>query len=510
MGRDARAHILTAGLLALLGVACAVTPRVPASWDDSWRWRQGVDSLGVAEFAALPAADRAARRERAADLLRTSPSSSHASTMQTLSAAAGLAPDDPGLWLRLADHCTRIGDHGRALLCLRAGYAALPLADPDRRRDLRLDLILALAMTHRDRGEWASARAWADSATAMEPQERRVLTVRGLTLADHGDVQGAVNAAVRLETAHAFWYEWRWVRGMASFARGDVAEAYHWLREARPRRPYAARFWSDLAMVCERLGLQGEAARFAGYAHDALDLPPGTTGRVEATVPWPGDDEPLRLPLWSAYDGWPAAGSRLGWALAAADSALAAASPARRAHWSDRASGLLSYCIRRGFAPRRCRELRGLVYAGMGADELARHDLRRALQTVSVLDVVDARVPAVQGRLLLKDGRWLEAMPLLREAVAREPRNAVAWGDYGLSLLMIRRTEEGEEALGRAMELDPALAAPWYNRGLARFHAGRWAEAVVDLERAHALAPLNQEIEALLRQAAQRARSRER
>lgn len=503
------ARLLAAGALLVLVAACAVTPRVRVAWTDTWRWRQPADSLGVDAFARLAPAQREARRDRADALRRAaSRAATHADAVAALVGAAGLAPDDPFLWFELADACTRVGDHDRALACLDAAAAALGAVPADARRAAALDLVLRRALVHRDRGEWALARAWADTAAAREPQERRVLTVRGLALADHGDVQGAVNASVRLETAHPFWFEWRWVRGMAALADGDVQAAYHWLREARPEQPWAARFWHDYAAVCERLGLEGEAARTYGYAHAALGLPRGTTGRLEVLVPGPAGVDALRLPIWVAYDGWPAAGSRLGWALTAADSALSAVSPARRAHWTDRASGLLSYCIRRDRGARRARELRGLVYAAAGAEELAREDLRRALAAAPDPAAVDPRIPAVQGRLLLKAGNWHGAMPLLRRAVALEPDNAQAWADFGLVLLMVKRTGEGEEALGRAMALDPDLPAPWYNRGLARVHAGRWAEAVADLQRALELAPGNEEIETLLRQADRQLRRR--
>jgi tetratricopeptide (TPR) repeat protein len=69
---------------------------------------------------------------------------------------------------------------------------------------------------------------------------------------------------------------------------------------------------------------------------------------------------------------------------------------------------------------------------------------------------------------------------------------------------MRNQLDEGERHLDRALELDPSLAAAWYNRGLARFHGQRWSEAVADFKRALELAPGNVEIIPLL----QRAQSR--
>ena len=72
--------------------------------------------------------------------------------------------------------------------------------------------------------------------------------------------------------------------------------------------------------------------------------------------------------------------------------------------------------------------------------------------------------------------------------------------------MMTGRAAQGEEALDRALALDPGLAAAWYNRGLHRYQARRWSEAADDFARALELAPDNPDIPPLLQQARTRAR----
>jgi len=491
------------GLCCALG--CASGPSSSAVWADSWRWSAATDSLTLKEFLDLPAEAVASRRKTAAShASRARSARSHATRIHHLNIATGTAPDDARLWLELSRECSAAGDVDRALRCVIAAQAALPRVPGDERRDLGLDIAIWRAWLHRDKGQWVLAHAWADSAWSQTSGDRGVRVLRGIALASHGDVPGALNISKDIELKQPEYFEWRWIRGMAEVARGRDQGAYHWLRDARPEQPWSSRFWHDLATVCERLGDREEAELYHRYSHDALGLPEGTTTELRAVVPR-AEGGSLDLPLWRAYDHLPAAGSRLGWALTAADSALAtpgAPSPV----WADMASVLLSTCIRMGVAEDLCRERRALVYAEMGATELARKDLRRLVDKVGVEGIRSPGALSWYGRLLLENRRWREAVAPLRRAVGKNENDARGWGDLGLALLMSRQEAAGEEALGRALVLDPNLAAAWYNRGLARYFAKRWDEAVSDLERALELAPDNEAVAQLLRQAAQRAR----
>lgn len=502
---------LALAAISTLLAGCASHPGTEVRWDEVWTWTSDRDSLGLVAFLDLPDTERADRRAASADLRgRADAARSHDARVRALGRAAGLTPDDTRLWLDLAAECERVGDSERALRCVEAAQAALPRVPAADRERLEVDAALRRAMIHRDRGEWVRAHAWADSAAARLPGNRDVQLVQGLCRAAHGDAQGARNIARDIELRHFEWFEWRWILGMANASRGQWEDAYHWLRTARPVRPWSSRFWHDLATVCEHLGDAGEAARYHNDALDCLDLPPGTAVEFSAPVPVPATGETLDLPHWRAYDRLPVAGSRLGWALAAADSALGADDPARRAFWSDVASGLLSLCIRTDRAEDACRERRAVIYAEMGADELARNDLRRIVQRRGIDGLTSPLAQAWYGRQLLENERWYDAVPVLERAVAGAPGRARIWGDLGLALLMAKRHDEGEDALDTALSLDPDLAAAWYNRGLARYLNRRWDDAVADLEQARELAPDNEGILNLLRQAAQRAQMQRR
>jgi len=503
--------LMTVCVAAGLLTGCGSTPMQSHVWADSWVWTQPVDSLSVHEYVALPDPVQAQRRTDANYLLdHVGAASTHAGAVKLMSTAAGLAPDNPRLWLRLADESRKIGDLDRAISCLDAAQQTLPLVNYQKRLELALEIVLARGWIHRDKGEWTAAVAWADSARALEPQDRGVEILTGIVLASRGDAQGATNMSRHIESTEFFRFEWRWIRAMAAFTQGELQDAYHWILGVRPEQPWSADFWRDASMVYERIGDEIEAARADRHALASLNLPPGTTGSLKVMVPSPGSDKPLERVLHMAYDGWPVSGSRLGWAWTAADSALTAIDPERHLHWSDRASELLSTSISYGFETQRCRELRGLVYLRAGAEELARQDFRRVVSEAPDLQSVDAKVLLELGHIVLKDKRWRRAIPLLRAGLARLDTNARGWGDLGLALLMTNQNQAGNEALDRALDLDPELAAAWYNRGLARFHAKQWAKAAKDLARAAELAPGNEDVLNLLQQAEQRARLKRR
>jgi len=79
-------------------------------------------------------------------------------------------------------------------------------------------------------------------------------------------------------------------------------------------------------------------------------------------------------------------------------------------------------------------------------------------------------------------GRFDEAEREFREALKRDPTDAVAWGMLGLVLgKELRRFGDAEEALRRAVELAPKDAAAWNNLGNVLAELGRSEDA----EQAH-------------------------
>ncbi|MBK6901135.1 MAG: tetratricopeptide repeat protein [bacterium] len=498
------AALLAAGLAA----GCGHAPAPPLRYDDAWRCEAPADSLGYAEVLALSPAAREQRRDAAASWRRRAAATrDDAERLRALVTAAALAPDVPDHGFALAEAAGRVGDAQRALAALDVVEASLGELPAAERRAARLRLALARGWLHRDRGRWTLAHAWADSAARISPAEREVRLLLGLCRAGHGDLRGAYNISRDIETKEFFRFEWRWIRGVAELARGDVANAYYWLRDTRPEAPWSARFHRDLALACERVGDPVEARRFFTYSYDALGLGPGTCpGPVDVLLD-AGRAKPESRPVWIAFGRLLAAGSPYGWALATCDSFAAAAVPAARVAWADRAVDALGVCIRNDDHQEPCRIRRGLLYAEIGADDLALEDLGRVLADRQERGEGGGDLAAPYGRLLNRAGRVEAAEAWLREALLASPERAEVWSDLGYALIMTGRVAEGREALDRALALDPGLAAAWYNRGLHFYQARRWREAADDFARALELAPGNPDIPPLLQQA--RARSRQ-
>lgn len=501
---------ITTTLLALVAVSfltggCSLRNVDPYPHDSLWLAFAGEDSLGLDVHLSLPLDEQAARSRSAERMLaRAQGARDDRIRLRSAASAVGFAPDRPELWIFYAQETARVGDRVRALALLDHADAALRTRPAEERRRHRVEVALARAWIHRDRGEWLHAHAWADSAMRLSPDERETRLLQGLARADHGDLPGAFNRARNIENKHFFWFEWRWIRGMAELADGNLENAYHWLSETRPEPAHAARFYRDLAMVCERLGNGIEARRYYGYSFDALDLSPAVCSGPEEVVLPDADGRLLTWPVWTSLGRYYAAGSPQAWALTAVDSFRAAVDPDRRGLWADQASDQLSICIRMQYDVDRYRALRGQIHAAMGAYDLGLSDLRRAVPALDAAGGADPLSLSWYGHLLGRKGRYREAAVYLRRSVALDADNPVAQCDLGFALLMRNELDEGERHLDRALELDPGLAAAWYNRGLVRFHSKRWREAVADFKRALELAPGNAEIIPLL----QRAQSR--
>jgi tetratricopeptide (TPR) repeat protein len=515
-GNEMRLAALLGGLLAAavlaLGAGCGGRSVRLVDHADVWVSEAAGDSLGLDDFRRLPPSVAADRRARAARWLdAASRAADTVRRIRCLSTAAGLAPDDPDVWLSLSAETSHLGNKLLALDQLDAAEAAVMLREAEDRRDFRQRLAMARAWICRDRAKWVDAHAWADSAARYSPDEREVLMLLGLTRASHGDLRGAFNVARDIERIHYFRFEWRWIRGMAELARGNVDNAYHWLHDARPDGDYAARFYRDLAMVCERIGNWIEARRFHGYSYTALGLEPGLCGEPRDAIVGRDDrGRPLCVPVWTSLGRFYAAGSLHGAAVNAVADHRAAEDPGPRHLWADRAEDLLSICIRQDLEETWCRRQRGRIFAELGLAELALDDMRRVVAALEDEGRIDADDFALYGHLLNVQGAHRDALPYLRRAVDADPVLAAGWSALGYALLMTAQGAAGERALDRALELDPELPEAWFNRGLLHFHAHRWTEAVRDFERALELVPDNRdEILPLLQQSRGRIRREE-
>ncbi len=504
------AYVITT-LLALLGLVlgtgCGSVSVPPVPYEVVWISAVSADSLGLDDFRRLPAPTVAARRERAhAWLDRAARTESAVTRVRCLATAAGLTPDDPDIWLSLSAVTSRLGDTRLALDHLDAAESAIVIRDAADRRALRLRQAKARAWLNRDRAKWAEAHAWADSAAHYSPGEREAVMLLGLCRASHSDLRGAFNISREIERLHFFRFEWRWIRGMAELAQGSAENAYHWLHDARPDGDYAARFYRDLALVCERLGNMNEARRFHGYSFAALGLEAGVCNEPVNVIVNRDEGRVRRAPVWIGLGRLYTAGSLYGAALAAVDSFRTVIVPDRIDMWADRAQDLLSICIRQDLKEIPCRRERSFLYAEMGFPDLALGDARRVVAHLEAIDDLDPEIFTLYGHLLNGESDHSQALFYLNQVVEACPEMARAWSALGFSLLMTARESAGAEALDRAIALDADLPEAWYNRGLAHFFAHRWADAARDLERALELAPDNPEILPLLQQSKGRAR----
>ena len=125
--------------------------------------------------------------------------------------------------------------------------------------------------------------------------------------------------------------------------------------------------------------------------------------------------------------------------------------------------------------------LPAIVIAALAARSIQRvpifHD-SVALWTDTVRENPDAWIAWNNlGRLALDAGRVDEAEPMLRRAIAIDPRQHEAWNNLGICLMDRRRGAEAVFAFQRALELHPSGIAERENLGRARFLIGDWRGA---------------------------------
>ena len=84
-------------------------------------------------------------------------------------------------------------------------------------------------------------------------------------------------------------------------------------------------------------------------------------------------------------------------------------------------------------------------------------------------------------------GRYAEAVPLLRKALGKRPGDFGGWMNLGSALLLLNRHEKALEALDRAVALNPAEAAAHANRARALVGLQRFAEGAKAFETASRL-----------------------
>lgn len=480
---------------------------------DSLNYSAERDSLGLDAFLSLEADQRDIRRRQARYWLdRTKNADRAVDRIQGLVNAAGLTPDDPDIWLRLAHIWRWIGEDLKTRTSLEnaaAAVRAITRAEsdfPDRsdgsRQEFALRTALLRAWLHYDRAEYREGLDYARTAVTIEKGNSAAKQIKGLLEARLNYKAKAMQIADDMRRIDDYDIYHAWIRGNLEWAQGRLKESYDYFLTMNPVRPQgAAEAWRAMAEAAERVGDWSRAMKW--HKESAAALPFDDTSsltRMEGERLTPGPRS-SRQPFWMAFGKHYVTGSRSSFTQYALDRWQAAEDPADREHWASAVVNMAGIILRAGDEKVYARRARGLVFARTGKNDRALSDLRRVAQA---LDGKDPLVEAEIGHVLLLKQDAKQALPHLRRAIDQEQEMASALSDLGLALIMEGDEAEANRALTRALELDPTLTRAWYNRGLMYLHAGDLEKAEADLARAAELAPDNLDIGRLLQQVRQR------
>jgi tetratricopeptide (TPR) repeat protein len=106
-----------------------------------------------------------------------------------------------------------------------------------------------------------------------------------------------------------------------------------------------------------------------------------------------------------------------------------------------------------------------------------------------------------KGEALARLERLDEAEPILRAALAKDPKLAYAWNNLGRCPNKKKAWVEANEALDKALGLDPNQLEALFNRGRCRFELKRYQESRDDFRAALVLQPDDPVLAENLRQA---------
>ena len=509
--------LLAGALLAAGLTGCAGTvPPVPSGQGKAGS-AAPADSLGLEEFLALAPEVRQERRDQAGIwMARSHRERSPEGRVAALTRAAGLAPDDPDIWLQLARRWRWVGDHLMTGACLDNAAAAvralgrsssdLAGRTGDYRREAALSTGILRAWLHYDRAEYHEGLKWARAAAQLEPGNALTWQVQGLLEASLGHRSQAQEIAGDFRRAKGFDTNIAWILATLERSWGRYRESFNYFLNLRPNEDHAAECWRDMGLAAERVGEWSYARRW--YRESAAALPmEDTSGLVEIEH----DRLDFRLqaqqqPVWMAGGIHYVTGSRSAYTAYALERFEQATDTRARDTWGGLVVNAAGICLRMDQDKPWALRARGIVFARTGKAARGLEDLKRAAEGLAELGLADGRVEAEIGHLLLLDKRQASAILHLRRAVELEPDNAGAWSDLGLALIMTDDREGAERALTRSLTLDPLSATAWYNRGLMNMHRGDFAQAEADLIRAAELAPENQDVARLLQQVARRQR----
>jgi len=514
--RMAPAVLLLVGAALPLGLAgCAGSTPEECSDTGIVEFSAPEDSLGIEEFLVLEPARRQARRVQADVWLDRARKADKASDrVQALANAAGLAPDDPEIWLRLAKIWRWVGDNLRTEACLDNAAAAVrklgrkesDLLDRSRKYKKKAALRTAIlrAWLHYDRAEYHEGLRWAKAATQLEPGNALALQVQGVLVASLGQRSQAHEIADDIRRAHGYRTDTAWILSNLDRSWGRRREAFNYCLDLRPNEEHAAECWRDMGLAAERVGEWSYARRW--YRESAAELPFEDTSCLVEITHDRLDSRPRssRQPVWLAFGRYFVTGSRSAYTAYVLERFDQASTPDEKDLWGGLLVNSAGICVRLNEDKPWALRARGIVFARIGKEDRGLEDLQRAAKWLKELGIDDARLAAEIGHLILVDKQPRRAIPHLRRAVELDRENPGAWSDLGLALIMTGDGPGAKRALTTSIELDPDSATAWYNRGLMNLHADNLDQAEADLLKAAELAPENREVAKLLQRIVQK------
>jgi tetratricopeptide (TPR) repeat protein len=493
-------------LILLFGAGgCGSPPPVSSSSERGTDFLAARDSLGLDEFLSLTTEQKEQRRGLARTWLAKADSDSRPEAgIASLSRAAGLTPDDPEIWLRLAHNQRWFSDYVSTSESLEKAAAAVRKLGPEHsnqeKRDAQRNTALARAWLHYDRGEYHEALRWVRAGADVSPGDTWVRQIMGLVEGSLNQRSQAHEVAGDMLRADSGDPDAEWVLGVLDRADGRYREAFNYLAPLRPAHEHSAECYRDKGEVAEKLGEWSYARRW--YAESAHALPFRDTSSLQEIMydrlePGP---EKSRQPVWVASGRYYTTGSLSAYAALAMDRFDRADDPGEREFWAGQVVDATGVLLRKEMHRPWTLRARGLVFIAKGLTERGLKDLRQASRLLAEKGQGDSRIEATIGHTLLLSEDHEAARRHLRRAVEMDQENAQAWSDLGLCQIMAGHRNAADRALTRAIEIQPDLAAAWYNRGLMNLHEGNLDQAEQDLVQAAKLAPGNPEVTKLLQQ----------
>ncbi len=475
---------------------------------DPFKYSADADSLSLESYEALPEAEKESRKIEAARWMHRFEKEKHPNDrIRALGNAAGLAPDDPAVWLKQAHLRRWLGNYLKTVDCLDSAAAAVRNYQPGvhtwSKREMQRRTALARAWVHYDRGEWQLGLEWARAARQVSPTDSSVRQIYGL-LAGHSGMRSEAEDLAddlgRVEDGHS---DINWIKASYRMSTNQYRQAFNLIMDLHPNRTHQAECWREMGEIAEYLEEFSRAGRWYDESFSALPfrsnnglvsyhhsrLKPGSKGSWQK--------------VWLAFDRHYVTGSFSAFTSLAFERFQETEVAEEKDFWAGQVVNATGILLRKEMDVAWAYRARGLVFSYVGKSERGLRDLKQATWLLAREGQKDSEVEAALGHLYLNLENHVQALEHLHVAVELNPLGASVWRDLGLALIMSEQPKDAEVALTRALRLDPVSATSWYNRGLLYLHQNDFKRAVPDLEKAATLAPDNEEVIQLLQKAQQ-------